>query len=163
MYGVKHTTRNVRAQVRELAYRIDVNTLHRDEAADSLSLNEIGRVRLRTQTPLLFDSYRRSRSTGSFTLVDDATNNTVAAGMITEPSASVVWHPAAVSRSDRATRGMTVWLTGLSASGKSTIAAELERRLVVAGRPAYRLDGDNLRHGLNAGLGFSPQDRAENV
>jgi bifunctional enzyme CysN/CysC len=162
-YTLRHTTRSVRAQVRELAYRIDVNTLHRDEAADSLSLNEIGRVRLRTQTPLLFDSYRRNRSTGSFILVDDATNNTVAAGMITEPSASVVWHPAAVSRSDRATRGMTVWLTGLSASGKSTIAAELERRLVVAGRPAYRLDGDNLRHGLNAGLGFSPQDRAENV
>jgi bifunctional enzyme CysN/CysC len=162
-YTMRHTTRSVRAQVRELAYRIDVNTLHRDEAAESLSLNEIGRVRFRTQAPLLFDSYRRNRSTGSFILVDDATNNTVAAGMITEPSASVVWHPAAVGRSDRATQGMTVWLTGLSASGKSTIAAELERRLVLAGRPAYRLDGDNLRHGLNAGLGFSPQDRAENV
>ena len=162
-YTLRHTTRSVRAQVRELAYRIDVNTLHRDEAADSLSLNEIGRVRLRTQAPLLFDSYRRNRSTGSFILVDDATNDTVAAGMITEPSVSVVWHPAAVGRSDRATRGMTVWLTGLSASGKSTIAAELERRLVVAGRPAYLLDGDNLRHGLNADLGFSPSDRAENV
>jgi bifunctional enzyme CysN/CysC len=162
-YTMRHTTRSVRAQVGELAYRIDVNTLHRDEAAESLSLNEIGRVRLRTQAPLLFDSYRRNRSTGSFILLDDATNNTVAAGMITEPSASVVWHPAAVGRADRATRGMTVWLTGLSASGKSTIAAELERRLVLAGRPAYRLDGDNLRHGLNAGLGFSPRDRAENV
>ncbi|HTI21375.1 MAG TPA: adenylyl-sulfate kinase [Kutzneria sp.] len=162
-YTMRHTTRSVRAQVHDLTYRIDVNTLHRDEAAESLSLNEIGRVRLRTQAPLLFDSYRRNRSTGSFILVDDATNNTVAAGMITEPSASVVWHPTAVGRADRATRGMTVWLTGLSASGKSTVAAELERRLVLAGRPAYRLDGDNLRHGLNAGLGFSPQDRAENV
>ncbi|GAA3434152.1 adenylyl-sulfate kinase [Kutzneria kofuensis] len=162
-YTLRHTTRSVRAQVRELAYRIDINTLHRDETANSLSLNEIGRVRLRTQTPLLFDAYRRNRSTGSFILVDDATNSTVAAGMITEPSASVVWHPAAVSRSDRATRGMTVWLTGLSASGKSTIATELERRLVAAGRPAYLLDGDNLRHGLNADLRFSPRDRAENV
>ena len=83
--------------------------------------------------------------------------------MITGPGASVVWHPAAVARSDRATKGMTVWLTGLSASGKSTIAAELERRLVTAGRPAYLLDGDNLRHGLNSDLGFSQRDRAENV
>jgi bifunctional enzyme CysN/CysC len=162
-YTLRHTTRAVRAEVRELAYRIDVNTLHRDEAADSLSLNEIGRVRLRTRSPLLFDAYRRNRSTGSFILVDDATGNTVAAGMITEPSASVVWHPAAVSRSERASRGMTVWLTGLSASGKSTIATELERRLVAAGRPAYLLDGDNLRHGLNSDLGFAARDRAENV
>ncbi|QUQ64215.1 adenylyl-sulfate kinase [Kutzneria sp. CA-103260] len=162
-YTLRHTTRSVRAQVLELVYRIDVNTLHRDETAESLSLNEIGRVRLRTQTPLLFDSYRRNRSTGSFILVDDATNNTVAAGMISEPSTSVVWHPAAVRRSDRAWPGMTLWLTGLSASGKSTIATEVERRLVAAGRPAYLLDGDNLRHGLNADLGFSARDRAENV
>jgi bifunctional enzyme CysN/CysC len=162
-YTLRHTTRSVRAQVLDLVYRMDVNTLHRDETAESLSLNEIGRVRLRTQTPLLFDAYRRNRSTGSFILVDDATNNTVAAGMISEPSASIVWHPAAVSRSDRATRGMTVWLTGLSASGKSTIATEVERRLVAAGRPAYLLDGDNLRHGLNADLGFAARDRAENV
>jgi bifunctional enzyme CysN/CysC len=75
----------------------------------------------------------------------------------------VVWHTAAVRREDRPTRGATVWLTGLSASGKSSVAAELERRLVAAGRPAYLLDGDNLRHGLNADLGFAPADRAENV
>jgi bifunctional enzyme CysN/CysC len=162
-YILRHTTRSVRAEVRELVYRMDINTLHRDETAESLSLNEIGRVRLRTQTPLLFDAYRRNRSTGSFILVDEATNNTVAAGMISEPSASIVWHPAAVRRSDRASQGMTLWLTGLSASGKSTIATEVERRLVAAGRPAYLLDGDNLRHGLNADLGFSAGDRAENV
>ncbi|MFC0430594.1 adenylyl-sulfate kinase [Kutzneria buriramensis] len=162
-YTLRHTTRSVRAEVQELVYRMDINTLHRDETAESLSLNEIGRVRLRTQTPLLFDAYRRNRSTGSFILVDDATNNTVAAGMISEPSASIVWHPAAVRRSDRASQGMTLWLTGLSASGKSTIATEVERRLVAAGRPAYLLDGDNLRHGLNADLGFSAGDRAENV
>ncbi|HEV2998315.1 MAG TPA: adenylyl-sulfate kinase, partial [Solirubrobacteraceae bacterium] len=93
----------------------------------------------------------------------DATNNTVAAGMIPEPSASIVWHPAAVRRSDRVTQGMTLWLTGLSASGKSTIATEVERRLVAAGRPAYLLDGDNLRHGLNGDLGFDEAARAENV
>jgi bifunctional enzyme CysN/CysC len=165
-YTIQHTTRSTRAVVRSLDYRLDVNTLHRDEAADGLSLNEIGRIRLRTQQPLLFDAYRRSRDTGSFILVDEATNNTVAAGMITGPSqqkSRVVWHSGSVQRAERATQGMTVWLTGLSGSGKSTVAAELERRLVASGRPAYLLDGDNLRHGLNAGLGFSAEDRAENV
>jgi bifunctional enzyme CysN/CysC len=78
-------------------------------------------------------------------------------------ASNVVWHTAAVTREERATRGLTVWLTGLSASGKSSVAVELERRLVASGRPAYLLDGDNLRHGLNGNLGFSPADRAENV
>jgi bifunctional enzyme CysN/CysC len=165
-YTIQHTTRSTRAVVRELDYRLDVNTLHRDESAGSLSLNEIGRVRLRTQQPLLFDAYRRSRDTGSFILVDEATNNTVAAGMITGPSqhaSKVVWHRGSVQRAERATHGMTVWMTGLSGSGKSTVAAELERRLVATGRPAYLLDGDNLRHGLNTDLSFSAEDRAENV
>jgi bifunctional enzyme CysN/CysC len=165
-YTLQHTTRSTRATVRQLDYRLDINTLHRDESAESLSLNEIGRVRLRTQRPLLFDPYRRNRETGSFILINEATNNTVAAGMITGPSQQkphVVWHSTSVSREERATRGMTVWLTGLPASGKSSVAAELERRLVASGRPAYLLDGDNLRHGLNADLGFSAADRAENV
>jgi bifunctional enzyme CysN/CysC len=82
MYAVKHTTRNVRAQVRDLEYRIDINTLHRDETADSLSLNEIGRVRLRTTQPLFVDAYRRNRTTGSFLLIDESTGSTVGAGMI---------------------------------------------------------------------------------
>jgi bifunctional enzyme CysN/CysC len=75
----------------------------------------------------------------------------------------VTWHPGQVDRSDRPSRGATVWLTGLSGSGKSTVAAACERALVDAGRPAYVLDGDNLRHGLNGDLGFSAADRAENV
>jgi bifunctional enzyme CysN/CysC len=128
-----------------------------------LSLNEIGRIRLRTRQPLMFDPYRRNRTAGSFVLVDSATNNTVAAGMITGPATNVVWHATAVSRDERTSRGHTIWLTGLSASGKSTVAVEIERLLVASGRPAYLLDGDNLRHGLNAGLGFSAADRAENV
>src|SRR5437660_98987 len=82
MYALKHTTRNVRAQVRGLDYRIDVNTLHRDETADSLSLNEIGRVRLRTTQPLFVDEYRRNRTTGSFLLIDESTGSTVGSGMI---------------------------------------------------------------------------------
>jgi bifunctional enzyme CysN/CysC len=152
--------------VKQLDYRLDINTLHRDEDATSLTLNEIGRVRLRTQQPLQFDPYRRNRDMGSFILVDEATNSTVAAGMITGPSlqeSHVVWHSTAVSRDERATRGATIWLTGLSGSGKSSVGVELEKRLVASGRPAYLLDGDNLRHGLNAGLGFTAEDRAENV
>jgi bifunctional enzyme CysN/CysC len=78
-------------------------------------------------------------------------------------SDNVVWHRGAVERADRPSVGATVWFTGLSGSGKSTVAAELERALVAAGRPAYLLDGDNLRHGLNADLGFSAADRSENI
>jgi bifunctional enzyme CysN/CysC len=78
-------------------------------------------------------------------------------------SENVVWHSGAVDRSERPSAGATVWFTGLSGSGKSTVAACVERSLVVAGRPAYLLDGDNLRHGLNADLGFSAADRTENI
>lgn len=85
-YAIKHTTRWARALVEDLRYRLDVNTLHRDEEADSLSLNEIGRVRLRTTQPLFHDEYRRNRLTGSFILVDETTHATVGAGMILPPS-----------------------------------------------------------------------------
>jgi bifunctional enzyme CysN/CysC len=87
-YTLKHTTRSVRALVKDLHYRLDVNTLHRDHEAAGLALNEIGRVSLRTTAPLLFDDYRRNRETGSFILIDEATNNTVAAGMILGPTQS---------------------------------------------------------------------------
>ncbi|HET8617481.1 MAG TPA: adenylyl-sulfate kinase [Acidimicrobiales bacterium] len=80
-----------------------------------------------------------------------------------ERTPNVVWHEGAVARTDRPSAGATVWFTGLSGSGKSTVAAEVERALVAAGRPAYLLDGDNLRHGLNADLGFSARDRSENI
>jgi bifunctional enzyme CysN/CysC len=167
-FVVRQTTRAVTASVEVLEYRLDINTLHRDEEADELDLNEIGRVRLRAQAPVMFDEYRRSRATGSLILVDPATNNTVAAGMILgadqgRVSANVTWHDNKVDRANRSGSGATVWLTGLSGSGKSTVAVEVERRLVEAGRPAYLLDGDNLRHGLNADLGFGAADRAENV
>jgi bifunctional enzyme CysN/CysC len=133
--------------------------------------------------PLQVDDYRRNRETGSLILVDEATNETLAAGMIEdvhsadngEPGAdaasgrspNVTWDSGALTRERRwsslGTRGATVWMTGLPASGKSTIAAMVEERLVASGVPAYRLDGDNLRHGLNGNLGFSAEDRAENV
>jgi bifunctional enzyme CysN/CysC len=81
-YRIKHTTRTALAKVDQLRYRMDVNTLHRDEQADSLGLNEIGRLRLRLSAPLLVDEYRRNRTTGSFILIDESTNDTVGAGMI---------------------------------------------------------------------------------
>ena len=166
-YTVRTAAQVARVRVSELDYRLDVNTLHRVEDADGLSLNDIGRVRLRSRTPLMFDPYRDNRRTGSFILIDEVTNRTVAAGMIlareTGRRNEIVWHSSAVERAERASAGATLWLTGLSGSGKSTIAVELERRLVDSGRPAYLLDGDNLRHGLNADLGFSDADRRENI
>ncbi|WP_425549764.1 elongation factor 1-alpha C-terminal domain-related protein, partial [Catellatospora methionotrophica] len=83
-YAIKHTTRTARAIVKGLQYRLDVNTLHRDETATQLGLNDIGRIRLRTTVPLMADEYRRNRTTGGFIIIDEATNRTVAAGMIIE-------------------------------------------------------------------------------
>jgi bifunctional enzyme CysN/CysC len=173
-YVLKQTTRTTRASITSLLHRIDVDTLHREDGIERLELNEIGRMTVRTAVPLAFDTYRRNRMTGSFILIDEATNDTVAAGMILGRPASgegrspnVVWERSGVSSERRAealgARGATLWFTGLPSSGKSTVAAALEERLVAAGIHAYRLDGDNLRHGLNADLGFSAADRAENV
>ncbi|MEA2481292.1 MAG: bifunctional enzyme CysN/CysC, partial [Thermoleophilaceae bacterium] len=176
-YSIKHTTRTTRATVQELRYRINVNSLHREPAADELGLNDIGRVTLRLSSPLAIDRYGANRTTGAFILVDERTNDTVAAGMIVkartldEPaeqrSPNVTWHGGKIDRDGRwralGQDGAVVWMTGLPASGKSTIAHALEESLVANGRSAYVLDGDNLRHGLNGDLGFSDDDRAENV
>jgi bifunctional enzyme CysN/CysC len=167
-YLIKHTTRTTRARVTALEYRLDVNTLHRDKAATALQLNELGRVSLRTQVPLLLDEYTRNSSTGSFILIDPNTNGTVAAGMVLRDvstqasSPNTVRHKSLVGAGSRP-RGRTIWFTGLSGSGKSSVAMEVERRLLESGFPAYVLDGDNLRHGLNGDLGFSMADRAENL
>ncbi|HYB36193.1 MAG TPA: adenylyl-sulfate kinase [Mycobacterium sp.] len=169
-YVIKHTTRTTHARVTALDYRLDVNTLHRDKTATALKLNELGRISLRTQVPLLLDEYTRNASTGSFILIDPDTNVTVAAGMVLRDvaartsSPNTVRHKSLVTAEDRLSgRGRTVWFTGLSGSGKSSIAMFVERKLLGEGIPAYVLDGDNLRHGLNADLGFSMADRAENL
>jgi bifunctional enzyme CysN/CysC len=177
-YTIKQTTRSARATVKSLQYRIDVNTLHRDPEARELELNDIGRVGLRLSAPLAFDTYVRNRATGAFVLIDDTTNDTVGAGMILGArsngdgasalaSPNVTWHAGSVERDERwqtlGQRGAVVWMTGLPSSGKSTIAHALEQRLISEGQPAYVLDGDNLRHGLNGDLGFSDEDRKENV
>ena len=165
-YTIQSSTRESKAVIGDLTYRLDVNSLHREEGPQELRLNEIGRVRLRTQQPMMFDSYRQHRFTGSFILIDEATNKTVGAGMINGPVSNdshVVWHSSSVTREQRSHRGATIWLTGLSGSGKSSIASELERSMVAEGRPAYLMDGDNLRHGLNSDLGFGDDDRRENI
>jgi bifunctional enzyme CysN/CysC len=179
-YLVKQTTRSVMLGAADVRYRIDVETLHRDETAKTLELNDLGRVHLELSSPLVFDSYRRNRLTGSLIIIDEATNETVAAGVILdteveepgrepkhERSPNVRWQGSRMSRARRWTSlghgGATLWFTGLPGAGKSTIAAAVEERLIEAGQPAFLLDGDNLRHGLNGDLGFDDQARSENV
>jgi bifunctional enzyme CysN/CysC len=177
-YELKHTTRRVRATIEEVHSRVDMATLDSVEDPGGLELNDIGRVRLRTTAPLLADPYARNRVSGAFILVDEVTYETVGAGMIETAreeagrppgphSPDVVWHDPPMPRRERwnilGVRGATIWLTGLPGAGKSTIGEELERRLVAAGRPAYLLDGENLRHGLSADLGFSDADRHEHA
>ncbi|BBY34820.1 adenylyl-sulfate kinase [Mycolicibacter minnesotensis] len=168
-YVIKHTTRTTRVKIMELDYRLDVNTLHRDKDATDLKINELGRVSLRAQTPLMLDEFTRNDATGSFILIDQATNGTVAAGMVLRDvsprtaSPNTVRHTSLVQATDRLSKGRTVWLTGLSGAGKSSVAMRVEQLLLERGTPAYVLDGDNLRHGLNADLGFSMADRAENL
>jgi bifunctional enzyme CysN/CysC len=173
-YLLKHSTRTVRATAQSLHYRLDVNGLHRDEAATALQLNEVGRLTFRCTEPLLVDDYTTNRSTGSFIIIDPITNATAGAGVIrviaaaAHASPNVVRHEAGrLSRLERfaalGTTGGTLLFTGLSASGKSTLTAGVEEAFVRSGRPAFLLDGDNLRHGLNADLGFADRDRTENV
>ncbi len=176
-YLIKHTTQTVRGQVAELNYRIDPNTLHR-QPAETLGLNEIGRLRLKLFNPLFCDEYERNRQTGGFIVIDPIHHFTVAAGLIIDrthgygvpqvtKSRNLVKHTGHVTPADRAgllkQTPATLWLTGLSGSGKSTIAYALEQRLIAAGHACVVLDGDNIRHGLNRNLGFSPEDRQENI
>jgi bifunctional enzyme CysN/CysC len=179
-YEVKHTTRTAMVGGLDVRYRIDVETLHRDETATELELNDLGRVRVELSAPLVFDSYRRNRTTGSLIVIDQATNETVAAGVIldtevdaldgqpkSERSPNVRWQGTRMTRERRwrelGQTGATLWFTGLPGAGKSTMAAAVEERLIAAGQPAFLLDGDNLRHGLNGDLGFDEQARRENV
>jgi len=181
-YLIKHTTRSAMLGSIDVRYRIDVDTLHRDESATALELNDLGRVHMELSAPLVFDSYRRNRVTGSLIVIDAATNETVAAGVIldtevdidggagqtkTDRSPNVRWQGTRVTRPQRWSAlghsGATVWFTGLPGAGKSTIAAAVEERLIASGQPAFLLDGDNLRHGLNGDLGFDDEARRENV
>ena len=181
-YTIKQTTNNATGIIGNLLYRMDVNTMHRQDA-DKLELNEIGRVVVDLSRPILFDPYSRNRATGSFIVIDKLTNNTVGAGMILdrEPDSTSSYrrdiaeqrgteikiHESLVSQDERATRlgqqPTTVWLTGLTGSGKSAVAYGLERRLFDEGKSATVLDGRNARLGLSAGLKYTQADRKENL
>mgnify|MGYP003584820400 FL=1 len=171
-YWLLHTSRKIRCQVEQVHYQLDVDHLHR-QPADTLELNQIGRVRLLCSEAVFFDPYDRNRETGSLVLVDPYTHQTVAAGMIRgaapdpEKDQRVYPYQATISRSQREHRqghlACVLWFTGLSGSGKSTLAQELEKALFAEGCNTFSLDGDNLRHGLNADLPFSAAARKENV
>jgi bifunctional enzyme CysN/CysC len=168
-YWLKLATQTVSATVAQPKYEIDVDSLEH-LAAKTLELNQIGVVELTTDKPLVFEAYADNRTLGGFILVDKITNATVAAGMLhfsLRRSQNVHWQPTDVSRQHHAgLKNQTprvLWFTGLSGSGKSTIANEVEKRLALMNRHTFLLDGDNVRHGLNKDLGFTEADRIENI
>ncbi|HEX4132527.1 MAG TPA: sulfate adenylyltransferase subunit CysN [Pirellulales bacterium] len=183
-YLLKQTTKTALASVSTLRYRVDVNTLHRQEAAE-LNMNEVGRVTVTANQPLAFDPYRKNRATGAFILIDRLSNVTVGAGMIIDSQSDrgAIGHdywsaePQAVPSTEHAgsqvaaaerearfgQRPATILLTGLTGAGKSTIAYALERRLFDAGRAACVLDGEQMRRGISRDLGFTAGERSENL
>jgi bifunctional enzyme CysN/CysC len=168
-YLLKLATRTVTATVTLLKYRINVNTLDH-LAAERLEINDIGVCELALDQPIAFEPYATNRDLGGFILIDRITNHTVAAGTLNfalRRSHNVQWQALDVNKGARSTlnnqRPCVVWFTGLSGAGKSTIANVVEKQLHAFGHRTYLLDGDNVRHGLNRDLGFTEQDRVENI
>ena len=168
-YLLKTTNKTVPASVTNLKHKVNVNDLS-EEAGKTLELNEVGVVTLSLGAPIAFDAYNDNRMTGSFILIDRHTNATVGVGMLDyslRRASNVVWQDLNVSKRERAEmknqKPAVLWFTGLSGSGKSTIANLVEKRLFDLGRHTYILDGDNVRHGLNKDLGFTDADRVENI
>jgi len=168
-YLLKLGTATVPATVSTLKHKIDVNTLD-THAAKTLALNEVGYANFSLAQPLAFDAYRDNRDTGGFILIDRFTNATVGAGMIDFSlmrATNVHWQALDVNKQARAAmkgqKPVILWFTGLSGSGKSTIANLVEKSLTAEGKHTYLLDGDNVRHGLNKDLGFTDADRVENI
>ncbi|TIQ30790.1 MAG: sulfate adenylyltransferase subunit CysN [Mesorhizobium sp.] len=168
-YILRTETDQVSATVTDLKYRINVNDFAH-EAAKSLDLNEVGVCNLSTRAPIAFDPFAENRTTGAFILIDRITNATVGAGMILHSlrrAENIHWQSLDVGKRGRSDlknqRPAVFWFTGLSGSGKSTIANLFEKKLFASGRHTYILDGDNVRHGLNRDLGFTDADRVENI
>jgi bifunctional enzyme CysN/CysC len=168
-YWLKLGTQLVTATIQPPEYEIDVNSLEH-LAAKALGLNAIGVAEFATDRPIAFEPYGTNRQLGGFILIDKFTNATVAAGMIDfslRRADNVHWQPTTITRDDHAVmKNQTprvLWFTGLSGSGKSTIANEVEKQLFLMNRHTFLLDGDNVRHGLNRDLGFTETDRIENI
>jgi bifunctional enzyme CysN/CysC len=173
-YLLRQVNRTSNAAISSVQYRVDINTLE-TVPAPALGLNEIGRCTVSLDQEILFDPYTRSRQTGSFILVDRLTNATVAAGLIADdrsgwsavPDEHLIGHGSQIRAEEREARygqrRATVFLTGLTGAGKSTIASALERVLFDRGRATVRLDGENMRLGISKDLGFSAEERSENA
>jgi len=168
-YWLKLATQTVSATVQSPKYVVNVNTMEH-LAAKTLDLNAIGVVEITADKPIVFEPYVDNRTLGGFILIDKITNATVAAGMLhfsLRRAQNVHWQAMDVTREARATLqgqdARVVWFTGLSGSGKSTIANLVEKKLHALGRHTFLLDGDNVRHGLNKDLGFTEADRIENI
>ncbi|MFK0278461.1 sulfate adenylyltransferase subunit CysN [Ensifer sp. NPDC090286] len=168
-YILRTEVDSVSATITSLKHQIDVNTFA-EEAAKSLRMNEIGVCNLSTQAPIVFDSYKDNRTTGNFVLIDRFTNATVGAGMIDFPlrrALNVHWQALDINKKARSALNhqtpCVLWFTGFSGSGKSTIANTVEKMLHAQGKHTFLLDGDNVRHGLNRDLGFTEEDRVENI
>jgi len=168
-YLLKVGARTLGASITEPKYKVNVNTLEH-LAAKRLELNEIGVCNLSLDAPIAFDPYGENKDLGGFILIDRINNRTVGAGMLhfaLRRSQNIHWQALDVDRDARAAikgqKARVVWLTGLSGAGKSTIANLVEKRLHVDGRHTYLLDGDNVRHGLNKDLGFTDEDRVQNI
>ncbi len=168
-YFLKIGTKTVSATVNAPKHGIDINTLA-ELPARTLSLNEIGITTLSLDQPIAFDPYDSNRATGGFILIDRQTNDTVALGLIDfalRRAANIHWQAIDITRealaAQKAQKPAVLWFTGLSGSGKSTIANALQKQLFAEGRHSFILDGDNVRHGLNRDLGFTDADRVENI
>ena len=168
-YWLKLASQLVTATVHGPKYQINVNTMEH-LAAKTLGLNAIGIANLSTDKPLIFESYDKSRELGGFILIDKISNATAAAGMLhfaLRRSSNVHWQPLDVDRDAHARlkhqRAQLLWFTGLSGSGKSSIANLVQKKLYALGKHSFLLDGDNIRHGLNKDLGFTDADRVENI
>ena len=168
-YWLKLGTQTVSVTVQQPKYTVNVNTLEH-LACKTLELNAIGVAEIATDKPLVFEPYAESRTLGGFILIDKLTNRTVGAGMLhfaLRRAQNVHWQATDITREVHASlknqKPKVLWFTGLSGSGKSTIANEVEKRLNLMNRHTFLLDGDNVRHGLNRDLGFTEADRIENI
>jgi bifunctional enzyme CysN/CysC len=168
-YLMKIACKEVTVTVTDIKHREDINT-GAHLAAKTLGLNEIATINLSTSAPVVFEPYRVNRTLGGFILIDKLTYETVGAGMVDfalRRASNIHWQALEISKVSRAAQKhqtpRCIWFTGLSGSGKSTIANLLEKRLHAEGRHTYLLDGDNVRHGLNRDLGFTEADRVENI
>jgi bifunctional enzyme CysN/CysC len=175
LYTARLATQEVKCQIVSLDEVMDSSSLERNPTkADQLARNEVGRLTIQTRAPIVLDNHDRLPPLGRFVLVDDGMicgGGIIHGGVYTDRSAikskNIFWSEGKITAHARAAqhghRGAVVWLTGLSGSGKSTIAQALERELFIRAMHPYVLDGDNIRHGLNSNLGFAPEDRVENI